>query len=71
MFLPCFTLYLKTFSKYQPLGWGTPIHYLYGYVASDFEAPDLERDIHFRTGYNRVSVLGRILERAIKKLAHF
>ena len=31
---------------------GTPIHYLYGYVppngGRDFEAPDLERGIHFR-----------------------
>ena len=33
-------------------GWGTPIHYLYRYVLAqrglDFEAPDLERGIHFR-----------------------
>ena len=32
-------------------GEGTPIHYLYGYVPQrgrDFEAPDLERGIHFR-----------------------
>ena len=31
---------------------GTPIHYLYGYVPPkgvvSFEAPDLERGIHFR-----------------------
>ena len=35
-----------------PGGGGTPIHYLYGYVppdgGHDFEAPDLERGIHFR-----------------------
>ena len=31
-------------------GGGTTIHYLYGYVPpnGDFEAPDLERGIHFR-----------------------
>ena len=32
-------------------GGGTPIHYLYGRAAQrgrDFEAPDLERGIHFR-----------------------
>ena len=35
-------------------GGGTPIHYLYGYGVGaaqrgrDFEAPDLERGIHFR-----------------------
>ena len=33
-------------------GGGTPINYLYGYVPPnavlDFEAPDLERGIHFR-----------------------
>ena len=33
-------------------GGGTSIHYLYGYVppqrGHDFEAPDLERGIHFR-----------------------
>ena len=33
-------------------GCGTPIHYLYGYVppnvVGDFDAPDLEWDIHFR-----------------------
>ena len=33
-------------------GGGTPIHYLYGHIATqrgrDLEAPDLERGIHFR-----------------------
>ena len=43
-------------SPYSRPGWGgggTPIHYLSGYVppaqrGHDFEAPDLERGIHFR-----------------------
>ena len=36
-------------------GGSTPIHYLYGYVPPkgvvNFEAPGLERGIHFRRGF--------------------
>ena len=46
-------LLLVTFhGQYKPGGGGSPIHYPYGYVppkrGRDFEAPDLERGIHFR-----------------------
>ena len=45
-------MYTKPKNGQKSRGGGTPIHYLYWYVPPKrgraFEAPDLERGIHFR-----------------------